>query len=81
MCERCDAAKQILQEWTDKQGHDRCWWFPELFAKLAEIYGVTPSKEPCLPPEEEFEGGCTKFRKEEYGKANLLQTMPPPETN
>lgn len=67
MCRKCDEAAAVLQEWTDKQGHNRCWYYPELFRRLCQIYGVTPSKEPLLPPLEEFKGGCHQYQCEEYG--------------
>lgn len=54
---RCDAAKEVLQEWVDKQGHERCWYYPEIFRKLCNILHVMPSKDPALPPLEEFKGG------------------------
>ena len=61
-------ARSILQEWVDKQGHERCWYYPELFKKLAALYGVKPTVDPALPPEEEFEKGCQQYRREEYSK-------------
>lgn len=57
MCETCDKAKQAIQEWVDKQGHERCWFYPELFERLAAIFGVTQSVPSMLPPLEEFKFG------------------------
>lgn len=59
-------AKKIIQEWIDKQGHERCWYYPDLFRKLAEIFEITPSIEPHLPPLEEFREGCKKYQTEEF---------------
>lgn len=61
-------AASILQEWVDQQGHNRCWYYPDLFRKLARLYGVKMTVEPALPPEEEFRAGCDKYREEEYSK-------------
>lgn len=36
-CAPCALTKKIIQEWLDKQGHDRCWYYPDLFMKLAVI--------------------------------------------
>jgi len=64
--EKLERAKSVIQEWMDKQGHDRCWYYPDLFMKLAEIFDVKPSKEPNLPPLQEFKKGCERYQKEEY---------------
>jgi len=61
-------AKEVIQEWVDKQGHDRCWYYPELFRKLAEILEVKPTKNPSLPSLEEFKKGCERYQEEEYNK-------------
>lgn len=68
MCQKCEETKRVMQEWVDKQGHDRCWYYPELFRKLVALHGVEATKEPALPPEQEFEGGCKRFKEEEYRK-------------
>lgn len=61
-------AKAIVQEWVDKQGHDRCWYYPELFRRLVDLFDITPSKDPALPPLEEFKKGCARYQEEEYKK-------------
>ena len=61
-------AKEAIQEWVNKQGHDRCWYYPELFRKLSEILEVKPSKNPSLPSLEEFRKGCERYQEEEYNK-------------
>jgi len=60
------SAKQVIQEWVDQQGHDRCWYYPDLFRKLADIFEVEASKQPNLPPLEEFKKGCERYQEEEY---------------
>ncbi len=64
-------AKKVLQGWTDKQEHDRCWYYPDLFRKLIDIFEIKPSKEARLPPLEEFKRGCEKYQREEYKMFNL----------
>ena len=64
-CEKCNEAAKLLQEWTDKQGHDRCWYYPDIFCRLCEIYGIMPG-EVKLPPLDEFKGGCERYQKEEF---------------
>ena len=64
--DRLAGARRIVQEWLDKQGHERCWYYPELFKQLASYLGVTPTTEPDLPPLLEFEEGCRRFQAEQY---------------
>ena len=64
--EKAIEAKSIIQEWVDKQGHERCWYYPKLFVRLAEIFEVRCSREPYLPSLEEFREGCERYQGEEY---------------
>ncbi len=59
--------KRIVQTWVDKQGHDRCWYYPDLFNELVRVLEITPSRDPCLPPLGEFREGCKRYQKEQYG--------------
>lgn len=65
--DKLDKIKQIVQEWLDKQGHDRCWYYPELFNKLAEVLDIKQRAPSCLPPRSEFMVGCHKYQDEQYG--------------
>lgn len=67
MCEKCERIKETIQEWANKQGHDRCWYYPDLFKHLADILDmdIQPGQ---LPPRKEFEQGCLKYQNEEYLK-------------
>jgi hypothetical protein len=62
-----DKAKALLQQWVDKQGHDRCWYYPDIFTQLCTLLGVKPTTDPSLPPRAEFEKGCARYQSEEYG--------------
>jgi len=66
--EKVRRTKEIIQEWMDKQGQDRCWYYPDLFRELAELFDVDVSKNLALPPIEEFRRGCEKYQQEEYAK-------------
>lgn len=66
MCQQCETAKSIIQEWVDQQGHNRCWYYPDLFKKLATLFKVEMSVDPSLPPRDEFELGCKKYQDEEF---------------
>jgi len=63
---RLERVEAIVQEWLDQQGHDRCWYYPELFNRLVHELGLITMKEPRLPPREEFERACRKYADEQY---------------
>ena len=58
--------KETVQTWLDKQGHDRCHYYPEIFEQLASILEIEASKDPALPPRSEFEQECRKYQDEIY---------------
>lgn len=60
-------VRQITQTWLDQQGHNRCWYYPELFVRLAELLGLKMTVQPSLPPRAEFEAGCKRYQHEEFG--------------
>lgn len=64
--ERVMKARHIIQEWLDKQGHERCWYYPDLFTELAHVLDVKMTKEPKLPSLTEFKHGCERYQKEEF---------------
>lgn len=64
-------VKILLQEWTDQQNHDRCWYYPELFEKLLKIFDITPSSEIKLPLRSEFREGCRRFEEEQYKQSSM----------
>jgi hypothetical protein len=63
-------AKAVVEKWNNKTGHDCCWYYPELFKELAEIFGIPPQNQ-SLPSREEFENGCKRYQDEIY--ANQLK--------
>lgn len=58
-------ATAILTEWAEQKGHDNCWYYPEVFKKLCDLFGVTV-KPQNLPPKAEFEAGCKKYQDDIY---------------
>lgn len=62
-----DRLVGLVKEWIGKQGHDRCWYYPDIFAKIAEVLGIPAADKPALPPRAEFEGGCSRYQQEQYG--------------
>ncbi len=63
---KLNEAKKIIQEWVDQQGHERCWYYPDLFNRLVNVFEIKATKAPALPPLHEFEEGCRKYQIEEY---------------
>lgn len=66
--QKLGMIKEEVEQWIHKQGHDRCWFYPDIFMKLCEILEIKPTKLPCLPPLEEFKVGCEQYQREEYGR-------------
>lgn len=65
---RLIQARLELINWVSKQGHDRCWYYPEIFQSLAASLGVPLIvRNPSLPSRKEFEAGCKRYQDEEYG--------------
>lgn len=62
-----EEARNILLTWAYQRGHDRCWYYPDVFLKLCELFDTVPSNHPDLPPREEFEAGCKRYQDEQYG--------------
>lgn len=66
--EKLQQAKRIIQQWVDQQGHERCWYYPDLFRELVELFELQSTQDPLLPPRPEFELGCRRYQDEEYNK-------------
>ena len=66
--EKLAQIERIVQEWTDQQGHDRCWYYPDLYRRIIDVLGIEPKLALGLPPRPEFERGCKRYQDEEYGK-------------
>lgn len=60
-------VRRTVQTWLDKQGHDRCWYYPDLFREIATTLDLKPTIEPKLPSLVEFREGCRRYQAEEYG--------------
>ena len=68
--ERLSQIRTLVEEWATKQGHERCWYYPEVFRAIAEICGSNVSFLGCeigWPTRAEFEAGCRKYTDEQYG--------------
>lgn len=70
--EKLADVRAILQEWTDKQGHERCWFYPDIFRRLCTTLNVVPSTPPRLPSRSEFELGCKRYQEEEFEAVEIV---------
>ena len=64
--EKLNKIKREVEEWVNKQGHDRCWFYPEIFIRIKNILEIRDCPNPSLPPLEEFEKGCKRYQLEEF---------------
>lgn len=65
---KINLLKKTVEDWASYQGHDRCWYYPEIFEQIAQILGIDLTKfDRKLPSETEFRCGCERYRKEQYG--------------
>lgn len=55
-----------IERFMNAQGHDRCWWYPEILGGLAKLLGIKQTVPSELPPRCEFEEGCRRFTREQY---------------
>lgn len=62
------SIQELVKQWIDKQGHDRCWYYPEIFKAIAEKLEIRQGLPSELPPQEEFDKGCKRYQLEEYKK-------------
>lgn len=67
---KIQQIQAVIQEWDSKKGHNRCWFYPELFQQIAKIVEVPLTDSPILPPKEEFEACCEKYKEEQYSLPN-----------
>jgi outer membrane protein assembly factor BamE (lipoprotein component of BamABCDE complex) len=67
-----EQVKQILEEWISQQGHNQCWYYPELFRRLCTLLDVK-FVEPNLPNRRQFEIGCLKFQNEVFTRIENME--------
>lgn len=76
-----DEIKQAVLLVANKQGHDSCWYYPEIFIQILNLLGIELNELNLdlskLPTREEFEQGCKKFADELYSRERIkLQNHP-----
>lgn len=66
--EKLNRIKLEIELWAGQQGHDSCWYYPDVFNRVAELAGANVRAPLGLPSREEFETGCRKYQCTVYGK-------------
>jgi hypothetical protein len=75
--DKLEQIRQVILEWDGKKGHDRCWYYHDLFNKIANIAGVQLKPSPGVT-REEFRQGCAFFEEQEFGQSHGLEFHPDP---
>lgn len=70
------VVQDMVQEWLDKQGNERCWYYPDIFNKICEVLNLKCNVDRGLPLEQVFRRNCDKFTKEEYSKIDVTAYCP-----
>ncbi len=65
-CGNCEKTKILLKEWINQQGHDRCWYYPDIFQEIMKVHNLNLEIQKSLPSLEEFKEGCRKYQEEEF---------------
>lgn len=63
--EKLERIESLVRTWVEKQGHERCWYYPEIFDAIARELGVVV-EERGLPSREEFAEGCRRYQEQEF---------------
>lgn len=63
---RAHQARLVLQAWADEQGHNKCWYYPDVFSELCRVLDVESKTDPKLPPREEFMQCCAEYAADLY---------------
>jgi hypothetical protein len=71
-CRKCEQIAAAIEEWSLKQAHDRCWYYPDVFNRIANVLNLSTLAQPNLPPRAEFEEGCRRYQAEEYTENQSL---------
>ena len=67
--EKLTAIEAAVVEWMQKQGHDRCWYYPEIFQRILDVLELTEAAPPQYATrltKTEFEAGCRRYAADLY---------------
>lgn len=57
--------ERLVRDWRDKQGHQACWYYPEIFREICKVLGVECHLVPSMS-RECFRAGCERYMDEVY---------------
>lgn len=67
---KSELVKAQVQEWLNKQGHDSCWYYPDVFTEIAKTLDIEIKNiNRMLPVRKEFNANCEKFECDVYRQA------------
>ena len=58
-------------EWMDKKEEDSCWFYPEIFGKIAEVVEIEIKVSEPKMTREQFEAGCDHYMNEYVFRGNV----------
>lgn len=73
MGKRIKEVKKLVEEFANTQGHNKCWFYPDIFNKLAKLLNI-PIKQAAIS-RSEFEAGCKQYQDEIFGKKETLEEI------
>lgn len=69
--EKLNNIKTVLKSWFLKEGHEKCWYYPDIFNKIVSILDIDLSRFWYnVPSKEDFCRGCERYQKDLYGENN-----------
>jgi len=62
---KLQRIRRHITDWHKLQGHEACWYMPDLFQKIAAEVGLDDLKfEPPQISRKQFDSGCREFADE-----------------
>lgn len=65
--QKLSQISEIIVTWDSYQGHQACWYYPELFKQIAAVLNINLiNNHNPLPRECEFKEQCGRYRRTLY---------------
>lgn len=74
--EKLTQIETLVREWIERQGHEKCWYYPETLRAIAEVLDIKYA-DPTMVSEEEFRRGCARYQEEIYHTPTIEGRIPP----
>lgn len=73
---RLKAIQKLIKEWDEKQGHSKCWYYPEIFKQIADEAQVKLTNHPPNVPRPQFREQCHQYEEEQYNSDKRITVLP-----